>query len=102
MPGTLFGIHSYKAQDGEALNLTGGNITMCLCEWQLAVNQVVSVTHFYMTHPNKTCILINPEQGQRESQDVNPVQLCASQADELCTISLSVSNLSISMVLSPM
>lgn len=45
---------------------------MCLCVWLLAVKQVVSVTHFYMTHPNKTCILINPEQAQRESQGVNP------------------------------
>lgn len=57
----------------EALNLTGDNTTTCLCEWQLAVKQVVSIAHFYVTHPNKTFILINPEQGQKESQDIDPL-----------------------------
>lgn len=90
---TLFGIHSYKGQDGETLNLTGGNITMCLCVWLLAVKQVVSVTHFYVTHANKTCILINPEQGQRQPRRQPLCKLlCDSQANELCTIPLCATN----------
>lgn len=78
MPGTLLGTHPYKEQDGEAACvfwklLTGDNITTCLCEWQLAVKQVVSIANFYMKHPNKIFILINPEQGQKESQDIDPL-----------------------------
>lgn len=94
MPVTLFGIHSYKGQDGEALNLTGGNITMCLCVWLLAVKQVVSVTNFYMTHPNKTCIPINPEQGAEREPRRQPLckLLCDSQASKLCTIPLSATS----------
>lgn len=77
----------------EALNLTG-NITLCLCEWQLAVKHVVSIARFHMTHPNKIFILINPEQGQKESQDIN---LSASPSvthrpTDLCTIPLNATN----------